>query len=68
MPGLDHTVYIAVTALVLNLVVAVVLTAVFGLLRLPEGSDETRPAHYLAGADDAAAQPEALPAAAAGAT
>ena len=44
------------------------LTVVFRLLRLPAGSDETRPAHYLAGADDVAAQPEALPTAAAGAT
>jgi solute:Na+ symporter, SSS family len=68
VPGLNHTVYIAVTALVINLVVAVVLTAVFRMIRLPAGSDETQPAHYLAGADDAAPEPEPLPAATAGAT
>jgi solute:Na+ symporter, SSS family len=66
--GLNHTVYIAVTALVINLVLAAVLTVVFRLLRLPAGSDETAPAHYVAGADEAAPEPEPLPAAAAGAT
>ena len=51
VPGLNHTVYIAVTALVINLVVAIAATAVFGLMRLPEGADETQPGHYLAGDD-----------------
>jgi solute:Na+ symporter, SSS family len=68
VPGLDHTVYIAVTALVINLVLAVVLTVVFRMMRLPTGSDETEPAHYVAGADDEAPEPEPLPAATAGAT
>ena len=68
VPGLNHTVYIAVTALVINLVVAVVLTALFRLIRLPAGSDETMPAHFLAGADDEAPEPEPLPTATAGAT
>jgi SSS family solute:Na+ symporter len=67
VPGLNHTVYIAVTALVLNLVVAVVLTAVFRAMRLPAGADETSPEHYLAGADDAAAESAPVTAAAAGA-
>jgi solute:Na+ symporter, SSS family len=66
--GLNHTVYIAVTALVINLVLAAVLTVVFRLLRLPAGPDETTPAHYVAGADEATPEPEPLPAAAAGAT
>jgi SSS family solute:Na+ symporter len=61
-------VYIAVIALVINLVVAAVLTVVFRLMRLPAGSDETVPAHYLAGADEAAPEPEPIPAATAGAT
>ena len=56
------------TILTLNLVVAVVLTALFRLIRLPAGLDETLPAHYLAGADDEAPEPEPLPAATAGAT
>jgi solute:Na+ symporter, SSS family len=68
VPGLNHTVYIAVTALIINLVVAAVLTAVFRMMRLPAGSDETQPTHYLAGADDAAPEPEPLPTATAGAT
>ena len=51
VPGFNHTVYIALTALVINLVVAVVLTAAFRLARLPAGSDETVPAHYLADSD-----------------
>jgi SSS family solute:Na+ symporter len=57
VPGLNHTVYIAVTALVLNLVVAVAATAVFRLMRLPAGADETQPAHYLAGDDGVAVEP-----------
>ena len=48
VPGLNHTVYIALTALVINLVVAAVLTVVFRLVKLPAGADETQPGHYLA--------------------
>jgi SSS family solute:Na+ symporter len=44
-----HTkVYIAVTALVINIVVAVVLTIVFRLARVPMGRDETAPGDYYA--------------------
>ena len=68
LPGLNHTVYIAVTALVINLVVSIVLTVVFRLARLPDGSDETVRDNYLAGADEAAEEPEPVPAATAGAT
>jgi SSS family solute:Na+ symporter len=55
VPGLNQTVYIALTALVINLVVAVVASAVFRLLRLPAGADETAPANYLADPKDAPA-------------
>jgi SSS family solute:Na+ symporter len=58
VPGLNHTVYIALTALVINLVVAAVLTAIFRLAKLPAGTDETVPDHYHA-------DPEGAPAAAA---
>jgi solute:Na+ symporter, SSS family len=58
VPGLNHTVYIALTALVINLVVAAVLTAIFRLAKLPAGTDETTPPQYLA-------DPEGAPAAAA---
>src|SRR5499427_5302815 len=68
LPGLNHTVYIAVTALVINLVVSIVLTVVFRLARLPGGSDETVRDNYLAGAGEAAEEPEPVPAATAGAT
>ena len=51
VPVLGHTGYIAVTALVINLVVAVVLTLAFRLARLPAGTDETAPAHYTADPD-----------------
>jgi SSS family solute:Na+ symporter len=47
-PVLGHTIYIAIAAFVINLVVVVVLTVVFRALRLPEGSDETSPASYTA--------------------
>ena len=40
----------------------------FRLARLPDGSDETVPAHYLAGAGEAAAEPEPVAAATSGAT
>ena len=47
-PVFGQTMYIAIAAFVLNLVVAAVLTLVFRALKLPEGADETQPAHYLA--------------------
>ncbi len=39
-----HTVYIGITASVINLVIAVVLTLVLRAARVPEGTDETLPA------------------------
>jgi SSS family solute:Na+ symporter len=53
VPGLDHTAYIAVTAFVLNLVVAVVATWVFRALKLREGTDETQPEQYVADPEEA---------------
>ena len=47
VPIFNHTVYIALTALVINLVVAIVLTLVFRLMKLPAGTDETAPAQYV---------------------
>src|SRR5256886_1558317 len=43
VPIFNHTVYIALTALVINLVVAIVLTVAFRLMKLPAGTDETAP-------------------------
>jgi solute:Na+ symporter, SSS family len=48
VPLLHQTAYIAITAFVINLVVAIALTLAFRALRLPAGADETRPASYLA--------------------
>jgi solute:Na+ symporter, SSS family len=45
--------YIALTALVLNLVVAVLLTLLFRALRAPEGADHTVPEDYRADAGEA---------------
>ncbi|MEA5454934.1 sodium:solute symporter [Sinomonas sp. JGH33] len=50
IPGTDFTVYIAVTAFAINLVVAVVLTLVFRALKVPQGEDKTRVSDY--GADE----------------
>jgi solute:Na+ symporter, SSS family len=46
-PVFGHVTYIALTALALNVAVAFVLTLVFRAARVPDGYDETRPAHYV---------------------
>jgi solute:Na+ symporter, SSS family len=43
-----HITYIAIAALIINLVVSAVLTLVFRKIGLQEGYDETRPADYSA--------------------
>ncbi len=60
VPVIGHTVYIALTALVINLVVAVVLTAIFRLLQLPAGQDETTADSYLADPEGAPVAPVAV--------
>jgi solute:Na+ symporter, SSS family len=45
-PGTDTKVYIAMTALLLNLIVAAVLTAVLRLVKAPAGVDATAPGDY----------------------
>ncbi|MGI9092131.1 MAG: monocarboxylate uptake permease MctP [Mycobacteriales bacterium] len=57
----SHTAYIALTAFVMNVVVAVVLTVVFRALRVPDGRDETRRSDYHADADDAGVRPVLAP-------
>ena len=47
-PVLGHTLYIAVVAFIINLVIAVVLSIAFRAFRLPAGADETLPGHYTA--------------------
>ncbi|MEJ7628639.1 MAG: sodium:solute symporter family protein [Nocardioidaceae bacterium] len=47
-PFTDTKVYIALTALLLNVVIAVLLTAVLRALKAPEGTDATSPDDYYA--------------------
>jgi SSS family solute:Na+ symporter len=54
-PLFGHTTYIAITALVLNLVVSAVLTLVLRALKVQDGYDETRPSDYHADPEPAAA-------------
>ena len=49
--------YIALTALVINLVIAVVLTVVFRAVRMPDGEDHTVPSDYKADAGDEDVEP-----------
>ena len=53
VPGTHLYAYIAITALVLNLVVAIVLTLVFRVLKVADGVDETAAADYTADEGDA---------------
>jgi solute:Na+ symporter, SSS family len=43
-----HTVYIGLSAFILNLAVAVILTLIFKATKVPEGADETLPHQYTA--------------------
>ncbi|MGP9501577.1 monocarboxylate uptake permease MctP [Specibacter sp. AOP5-B1-6] len=52
IPGTNTKVYIAITAFVLNAVVAVVLTLVFRALKLPDGKDITKASDFGADEDD----------------
>ncbi|KHL03495.1 monocarboxylate uptake permease MctP [Sinomonas humi] len=50
IPGTNISVYIAISAFVLNLIVAIVLTLVLRAFKVPQGADMTRPSDY--GADE----------------
>jgi SSS family solute:Na+ symporter len=50
-----HTIYIGLSAVVLNLVISVVLTLVLRGARVPEGTDETLPEQYTADPEQAPA-------------
>ena len=50
-----HTVYIGLTALVINAVIAVVLTLILKAAKVPAGTDETLPHQYTADPEDAPA-------------
>ncbi|TSD97262.1 sodium:solute symporter [Skermania sp. ID1734] len=57
IPFTHFNAYIAVTAFVANVIVAVVLTLVMRALRVPEGRDRTVPADYGADENDPRVQP-----------
>ncbi|HTB53909.1 MAG TPA: hypothetical protein VK719_01545, partial [Trebonia sp.] len=50
-----HTVYIGVTAVVINIAASVVLTLIMKAVRVPAGADETLPHQYTADPVDAPA-------------
>jgi SSS family solute:Na+ symporter len=50
-----HSIYIGISALIINVVIAVILTLVFRATRLPEGTDETLPHQYTADPEQAPA-------------
>jgi SSS family solute:Na+ symporter len=51
-----HTIYIGLTAVIINLVIAVVLTLILKAVKVPEGTDETLPHQYTADPEDAPAR------------
>ena len=61
-----HSIYIGLTAVIINLVIAVVLTLVLKATRVPEGTDETLPHQYTADPDAAAPTPATVGATAEG--
>ncbi|WP_109002713.1 monocarboxylate uptake permease MctP [Streptomyces rishiriensis] len=67
IPGIGEIGYIGLTAFVLNVVVAVVLTFALKAAKAPDGIDETKPEDYTADAGDPGVQVE-LPPATAGAS
>ncbi|HEX9043353.1 MAG TPA: sodium:solute symporter, partial [Trebonia sp.] len=50
-----HTIYIGLSAVIINLVIAVVLTLVLKAAKVPEGTDETLPHQYTADPEEATA-------------
>ena len=54
-----HTIYIGITAIIINIVIAVVLTPILRAARVPEGADETLPHQYTA---DPEQEPAPVPA------
>ena len=50
-----HSIYIGITAIIINVVIAVVLTPILRAARVPEGPDETLPHQYTADPEQAPA-------------
>jgi SSS family solute:Na+ symporter len=60
-PFTDTLVYIACTAFILNVLVAVVLTLVLRALKVDPGVDQTSPGDYVADVDDPGVEPQIDP-------
>jgi SSS family solute:Na+ symporter len=56
---LGHTVYIGFTAVLINVVIAVILTVILRAAKVPQGADETLPQQYTADPADAPATAQA---------
>jgi solute:Na+ symporter, SSS family len=54
IPFFGQNGYIALTAFVINVIIAVVLTLIFRAARVPAGADETQAPHYTADAGEPA--------------
>jgi solute:Na+ symporter, SSS family len=67
IPVINHTVYIGFTGLLMNLVVAVLLTLLFNAFKVPGGTDETQPEQFVADPEPETAAPIPVIAGAAGA-
>ena len=57
LPLIGHTVYIGLTGLVMNLIIAVLLTWLFNALKVPVGTDETQPHQFVADPEPGAPPP-----------
>ena len=57
LPIIGHTVYIGLTGLFMNLIIAVLLTLLFNALKVPAGTDETAPAQFVADPEPGAPPP-----------
>ncbi len=68
LPLIGHTVYIGFTGLLMNLVVAALLTLLFNALKVPGGTDETQPGQFVADPEPETAAPIPVVAGAAGGT
>jgi SSS family solute:Na+ symporter len=63
---IGHTVYIGLTGLVMNLIIAALFTLLFNALKVPGGTDETQPEQFVADPEPETAEPIPVVAGAAG--
>ncbi|SFC12811.1 solute:Na+ symporter, SSS family, partial [Nocardioides terrae] len=59
--GTDTKVYVALMALLINLVIAIAGTLILRALKVPDGVDSTAPADYSVDVGDTGVEPELSP-------